>query len=289
MEKRGKIVIIGAKGLVGGALVEVLSESYEVIPLDREELDVTVYGTVKRVFKDLMPQIVINAAGYSDVDACERRTQLAFSVNAEGAKNVAKASSLVKAKVVYISSDYIFDGKKESPYKEDDQPNPLNVYGESKLLGERYVQEHSDDYLIVRTQWLFGPHGRNFVDTILSLADQGRGKIEVVEDLIGSPTYTIDLARAIGELLKRDAWGIYHVSNSGQCSWYEFAKEILRQIGKNDVELVPILSADLTRPARRPIFSVLSKEKLEREAGIKMRPWQEALSDYLKRRGFKTS
>ncbi|RLA85000.1 MAG: dTDP-4-dehydrorhamnose reductase [Deltaproteobacteria bacterium] len=285
MEKKGRVVIVGAKGLVGSALAEAFSETYEVIALDREELDVTTYNAVKKAIKEMTPQVVIDAAGYSDVDSCERRSQLAFAINAEGAKNVAKAASLVKAKVVYISSDYVFDGKKGSPYTEEDQPNPLNIYGESKLLGEKYVQDHSDDYLIVRTQWLFGPHGRNFVDTILTLAEEGRESIEVVEDLVGAPTYTVDLAQAVKRLLERDAWGIYHVSNSGQCSWFEFAKEILRQAGKNDVRLVPISSADLTRPARRPVFSVLSKDKLHRETGMKMRPWQEALSDYLKRRG----
>lgn len=285
MEKKGRVVIVGAKGLVGSALAEAFSDTYEVIALDREELDVTTYNAVKKAIKEMTPQVVIDAAGYSDVDSCERRSQLAFAINAEGAKNVAKAASLVKAKVVYISSDYVFDGKKGSPYTEEDQPNPLNIYGESKLLGEKYVQDHSDDYLIVRTQWLFGPHGRNFVDTILTLAEEGRESIEVVEDLVGAPTYTVDLAQAVKRLLERDAWGIYHVSNSGQCSWFEFAKEILRQAGKNDVRLVPISSADLTRPARRPVFSVLSKDKLHRETGMKMRPWQEALSDYLKRRG----
>lgn len=284
MEKKGRVVIFGAKGLTGRALWEVLSETYDVVGLDREEVDVTSYGAVKKALKELAPQVVIDAAGYSDVDACERRSQLAFAINAEGAKNVAKASSLVKAKVVYISSDYVFDGKKGLPYTEEDQPNPLNVYGESKLLGEKYVQDHSDDYLIIRTQWLFGPHGRNFVDTILDLAEEGRERIEVVDDIKGSPTYTLDLARAVAELLRRDAYGIYHVSNSGQCSWFEFAKEILRQVGKDKVELVPISSADLTRPARRPIYAVLSKDKLEKETGLKMRPWQEALADYLSRR-----
>lgn len=284
MEKRGRVVIFGAKGLTGRTLVEVLSEVYEVVGLDREEVDITSYGAVKRALKDLAPQVVINAAGYSDVDACERRSQLAFAINAEGAKNVAKAASLVKAKVVYISSDYVFDGKKGLPYTEEDQPNPLNVYGESKLLGEKYVQDHSDDYLIVRTQWLFGPHGRNFVDTILTLAEEGRDRIEVVDDIKGCPTYTLDLARALEGLLRRDAYGIYHVSNSGQCSWWEFAKEILRLAGKDSIEVVPISSADLTRPARRPIYAVLSKDKLEKEMGLKMRPWQEALADYLTRR-----
>lgn len=284
MERKGRVLIIGANGLVGRAMKEVFEAEYEVHAVDKDQVDVTVYNSVKRVIKDLSPQVVVNAAGFSDVDACERKSQLAFAVNAEGAKNVAKAVSLVKAKMVYISSDYVFDGKKNTPYTEEDQPNPLNVYGESKLLGERYVQDLSEDFLIIRTQWLFGPHGRNFVDTLLSLLDQGQERIEVVDDLVGSPTYTLDLAEALKVLLKKDAWGIYHISNSGQCSWYELAREVLNLMGKDKVELVPISSADLTRPARRPIFSVLSKEKFERDTGMKMRPWQEALAEYLKRK-----
>lgn len=285
MEKKGKVLIVGAHGMLGRDLVKVLGETFDVLPLGRDDLDISAYNNVKKVLKEVSPQVVINAAGYTDVDACERKSRLAFTVNGEGAKNLARASSVIKAKLVYISTDYVFDGKKETPYTEQDQPNPLNVYGESKLMGERYVQKFADDYLIVRTQWLFGAGGRNFVDTIIDLA-RVRDKIEVVDDQVGSPTYTLDLSVAIRALLEKDLWGVYHVSNSGHCSWYDFAKEILAQLGKDTVELVPISSADLTRPARRPLYSVLSNEKLQRDAGITMRPWQEALRDYLKEKGF---
>ncbi|HEX16043.1 MAG TPA: dTDP-4-dehydrorhamnose reductase [Deltaproteobacteria bacterium] len=285
MEKEGKVLIVGAHGMLGKDLVKVLGETFDVVPLGRDDLDISAYNNVKKVLKEVSPQVVINAAGYTDVDACERKSRLAFTVNGEGAKNLARASSVIKAKLVYISTDYVFDGKKETPYTEEDQPNPLNVYGESKLMGERYVQKFADDYLIVRTQWLFGAGGRNFVDTIIDLARE-RDRIEVVDDQVGSPTYTLDLSVAIRALLERDLWGVYHVSNSGHCSWYDFAKEILTQLGKDAVELVPISSADLTRPARRPLYSVLSNEKLQRDAGITMRPWQEALKDYLKEKGF---
>ncbi|RLA81614.1 MAG: dTDP-4-dehydrorhamnose reductase [Deltaproteobacteria bacterium] len=285
MEKEGKVLIVGAHGMLGRDLVKVLGETFDVVPLGRDDLDISAYNNVKKVLKEVSPQVVINAAGYTDVDACERKSRLAFTVNGEGAKNLARASSVIKAKLVYISTDYVFDGKKETPYTEQDQPNPLNVYGESKLMGERYVQKFADDYLIVRTQWLFGAGGRNFVDTIIDLARE-RDRIEVVDDQVGSPTYTLDLSVAIRALLERDLWGVYHVSNSGHCSWYDFAKEILTQLGKDAVELVPISSADLTRPARRPLYSVLSNEKLQRDAGITMRPWQEALKDYLKEKGF---
>ncbi len=285
MEKEGKVLIVGAHGMLGKDLVKVLGETFDVVPLGRDDLDISAYNNVKKVLKEVSPQVVINAAGYTDVDACERKSRLAFTVNGEGAKNLARASSVIKAKLVYISTDYVFDGKKETPYTEEDQPNPLNVYGESKLMGERYVQKFADDYLIVRTQWLFGAGGRNFVDTIIDLARE-RDRIEVVDDQVGSPTYTLDLSVAIRALLEKDLWGVYHVSNSGHCSWYDFAKEILAQLGKDTVELVPISSADLTRPARRPLYSVLSNEKLQRDAGITMRPWQEALRDYLKEKGF---
>ena len=285
MEKEGKVLIVGAHGMLGKDLVKVLGETFDVVPLGRDDRDISAYNNVKKVLKEVSPQVVINAAGYTDVDACERKSRLAFTVNGEGAKNLARASSVIKAKLVYISTDYVFDGKKETPYTEEDQPNPLNVYGESKLMGERYVQKFADDYLIVRTQWLFGAGGRNFVDTIIDLARE-RDRIEVVDDQVGSPTYTLDLSVAIRALLERDLWGVYHVSNSGHCSWYDFAKEILTQLGKDAVELVPISSADLTRPARRPLYSVLSNEKLQRDAGITMRPWQEALKDYLKEKGF---
>lgn len=284
MEKRGRVLIVGAHGMLGQDLVKVLESSFEVVALGRDELDVSLYNNVKKVLKEVSPQVVINAAGYTDVDACERKSRLAFAVNGEGAKNLARAASVLKAKLVYISTDYVFDGKKESPYSEEDQPNPLNVYGESKLMGERYVQKFADDYLIVRTQWLFGPGGKNFVDTILDLS-QNRERIEVVDDQVGSPTYTMDLSRAILSLLEKDLWGVFHVSNSGSCSWYEFAKEILTQVGRDTVQLIPISSADLTRPARRPLYSVLSNEKLRKEAGVAMRPWQEALKDYLREKG----
>jgi len=284
MEERGRVLIVGAHGMLGQDLVKVLERSFEVVALGRDELDISLYNNVKKVLKEVSPQVVINAAGYTDVDACERKSRLAFAVNGEGAKNLARATSVLKAKLVYISTDYVFDGKKETPYSEEDQPNPLNVYGESKLMGERYVQKFADDYLIVRTQWLFGPGGRNFVDTILDLS-QDRERIEVVDDQVGSPTYTLDLSRAILTLLEKDLWGVFHVSNSGSCSWYEFAKEILAQVGRDTVQLVPISSADLTRPARRPLYSVLSNEKLHKEAGLAMRPWQEALRDYLREKG----
>jgi len=278
-----RVLIVGAQGMLAQDLSEVLGRKFDIVGLAKADLDITVYSDVKRYIKELSPSVVIDTAGYTDVDGCERRSRLAFAVNGEGAKNLARACALVKAKLLYISTDYVFDGKKDSPYTEDDPPNPLNVYGESKVMGEKYVEKFADDYLIVRTQWLYGPGGRNFVDTILDLA-QKQDRIEVVDDQIGSPTYTHDLSEAILSLLERDLWGTFHVSNKGECSWYGFAKEILAQAGIEGVEVMPISSADLTRPARRPLYSVLSSDKLAQETGHQMRPWQEALGEYLRRR-----
>jgi dTDP-4-dehydrorhamnose reductase len=208
----------------------------------------------------------------------------AFVINAEGAKNVAKGCRDIGAKLVYISTDYIFNGEKKSPYREDDPPDPLNIYGESKLMGERYVEEFSNDYLIVRTQWLFGRHGRNFVETILALAAE-RDSIEVVHDQQGSPTYTADLSKAIAALIRKDLEGTFHVSNSGSCSWYDFALEIVQLAGIAGAEILPISTAELNRPAKRPRYSVFNRQRLQQEAGIEMRPWQEALRDYFYNRG----
>jgi dTDP-4-dehydrorhamnose reductase len=181
--------------------------------------------------------------------------------------------------LIYLSTDYIFDGEKGSPYREDDPSNPQNIYGESKLMGERYIEEILDDYIIVRTQWLYGKHGRNFVETILALAEE-RDRIEVVHDQQGSPTYTADLSRAIAALVSRDVRGVFHISNSGSCSWYDFALEIVRLAHSSQVEIVPISSTALNRPAKRPHYSILNCKRLEQEAGIEMRSWQTALLDY---------
>ena len=198
---------------------------------------------------------------------------------------MAKGCRDVGAKLVYISTDYIFDGDRKRPYREDDSPSPLNIYGESKLMGERYIEELLEDYLIVRTQWLYGKHGRNFVETIIMLANE-RDSIEVVHDQVGCPTYTVDLSGAIAALVAKDLRGVFNVSNTGSCSWYDFALEIVQLAGISGVNIIPVSSKDLNRPARRPRYSVFNCQRLKREAGIEMRPWQKALHDYfLHRKG----
>ena len=183
------------------------------------------------------------------------------------------------SKLIYFSTDYIFDGTKGSPYREDDPPNPLSIYGESKLMGERYIEEILDDYIIVRTQWLYGKHGRNFVETILTLAEE-KDRIEVVHDQQGSPTYTADLSRAIAALVSCNLRGTFHGSNQGSCSWYDFAVEIVRLSNASKVEIEPISSTALNRPANRPLYSIFKCQKLEQAAGFQMRTWQQALQDY---------
>jgi dTDP-4-dehydrorhamnose reductase len=278
-----RVLILGAQGMLGHDLVEVFSKEYEVTGLDIEDLDITRQGATRKTIKDLLPNVVINAAGYTDVDGCEKKINKAFAVNGQGSKNVAKSCRDIGAKLIFISTDYIFDGEKGSPYREDDPPNPLSIYGESKLMGERYVEEVLDDYLIVRTQWLYGKHGRNFVETILALAEE-RDHIEVVHDQQGSPTYTADLSWGIAALVAKDSRGAFHVSNSGSCSWYDFALEIVRLANSSQVEIVPISSTVLNRPAKRPLYSILNCQRLKQAAGIEMRSWQTALLDYFQRR-----
>ena len=265
--------------MLGHDLIKTFVKEYEVISLSKKDLDITQKEETRRTIKAISPDIVINAAGFTDVDGCEKKMHKAFAINGEGTKNVAKGCRATGAKLIYISTDYIFDGEKGSPYDETDLPNPQNIYGESKLLGERYIEKLLDDYLIVRTQWLYGKHGRNFVETIIGLAKK-TNRIEVVNDQVGSPTYTADLSWTILALLSKDAKGIFHVSNNGFCTWYGFALDIVKLTGMKGVEIVPISSSALNRPARRPPYSVLNCQKLVKEGGIKMRQWKDALQDY---------
>ena len=282
-EAMARVLVLGARGMVGHELLKACRGQYEVFDLGKQDLDITHQEATRRTIETISPHVVINAAAYTDVDGCEKNMQKAFAINGEGTRNVVKGCKYSGAKLVYISTDYIFDGKKRSPYVENDLPNPPNIYGESKLLGESYVERLLDDYLIIRSQWLYGKHGRNFVETILSLAAKNR-RIEVVNDQIGCPTYAVDLSMAILALLSKDARGIFHVSNSGSCSWYEFALEIVRLAGMDRVKIVPISSGALNRPAKRPLYSVFDCQNLHKQAGVQMRSWQEALHDYFSHR-----
>jgi dTDP-4-dehydrorhamnose reductase len=279
----GRILVIGAKGMLGRDLMEVLRSSFstdEVIGWDIEEIDIREEKETIEKIENLRPRTVINVAAYTDVDRCESNEAEALAINAEGMKHVATAASRCHAKVVYLSTDYVFDGLKREPYVEEDLPHPVSVYGRSKLKGEEYVQGAVKDALIVRTQWLYGKHGKSFVTAILRQAKEKKA-LSIVNDQIGSPTYTRDLSGAISVLLQQKAHGIFHVTNSGHCTWYAFGREILKLSGIEGVEVLPITSEELGRPAPRPPYSVLDCEKLKQETGFVPRPWSEALKEYL--------
>jgi dTDP-4-dehydrorhamnose reductase len=277
------LLVVGARGMLGRDLMGILHSSLpndEVIGWDIEEIDIQKEEDTVIKIEKLRPDIVVNVAAYTDVDGCELDEEKAFAINAEGMKHVALAASRCRAKVVYLSTDYVFDGNKREPYSESDPPRPLNVYGRSKLKGEQYVQEFVNDSLIIRTQWLYGRYGKNFVTSILRQARE-KTVLSIVNDQIGSPTYTADLARAISVLIQFDSQGIFHVANSDLCTWYTFGQAILKLSGMEKVRVIPISSKELGRPAVRPFFSVLNCQKLKKETGLALRPWSEALKDYL--------
>jgi dTDP-4-dehydrorhamnose reductase len=283
-----RILVIGAKGMLGRDLVKILHSTFhthqdsnrEILEWDIDEIDIREEKKTVNQIESFRPEIVINVAAYTDVDGCESNEEKAFAVNAEGMKHVALGALRCRAKVVYLSTDYIFDGKKREPYLEDDAPNPLNVYGRSKWKGEQYVRELVKDVLIVRTQWLYGRYGNNFVTSILRQAREKK-VLSIVNDQIGSPTYTVDLSEAISVLLQYDARGVFHIANSDLCTWYTFGQAILKLSGMERVKVIPISSKELGRPAIRPAYSVLHCQKLKQVTGMTLRPWSEALRDFL--------
>ncbi len=273
------ILIVGANGMLGRDLMQILGG--DVRGVDIDEIDITSIESVKRTLLTLKPRVIINSAAYTDVDGCESNRELAMRVNGEAVGNLARIAGEIGAKLVQISTDYVFDGGKGSPYLEDDTPSPLSVYGASKLAGERNARL-LPDALIVRTQWLYGVHGKNFVETMLRLSLE-KEELAVVDDQIGSPTWTVDLARAIRALLEKGCSGTYHAANSGYCSWYEFAKTIFAESGVK-IRVKPQTTQELNRPAPRPLYSTLDCGKLARDAGFRAESWQEALRNYLKLR-----
>jgi dTDP-4-dehydrorhamnose reductase len=272
-----RILIFGANGLLGRDLVESWT-SDEVIPATFRDADIRDAGQVRLLVARERPDWIILAAAYTDVDGSERNPDLAFAVNRDGTRNVSVAARELGAKLCYVSTDYVFDGASSRPYEPEDPVRPLNVYGASKLAGEQAVQEQAAHWLIARTSWLFGTARPCFPEKILSSADS-LPELKVVNDQIGSPTYTRDLAAAIRDLVRGDARGILNISNLGTCSWFEFAKETLQRAGR-DTPLLPIRSPEAGRLARRPACSALSLRALASH-GIAMRSWQEALGAYL--------
>lgn len=273
-----RILVTGAKGQLGNEVLKVLNNE-EIYGFGKEEMDITDFIQTQAKIKEIQPHVVIHCAAYTNVDGCESDVDLAFQVNSKGAENVARACLNAGAEMVYVSTDYVFDGSKGEPYYETDLPNPINVYGKSKLAGEESVKTVLSKYYIVRTAWVYGIQGKNFVKTMLELSKK-QDTINVVNDQIGSPTYAFDLAQAIAVLINSKKYGIYHITNSGECSWYEFAKKIFELKGIN-IQVNPITSQQLNRPAKRPSYSVLKNFNLETNLGYKMRRWDRALEDFL--------
>jgi dTDP-4-dehydrorhamnose reductase len=280
-KEKKKILITGALGMLGKDLVSRLKEEYILTETDIGELDITKGDSVRKIVKE-NPDFIIHTAAYTDVDGCEKNKEKAYAVNGEGTKNCCLGARELDIPLVYISTDYIFDGKKKEPYVETDKPSPLSIYGKTKLQGEKYVERLLNKFYIIRTSWLYGKYGKNFVYSIL----KQNGRLRVVDEEIGAPTYTKDLAATISQLLTFNFqlstafYGIYHITNSDYTSWYGFAKEICNLAGKN-VEIIPIKSGETGRIAERPKNSRLSNSLYKERYGKSMRCWKEALKEFL--------
>jgi dTDP-4-dehydrorhamnose reductase len=270
------ILVVGANGMLGHDLMKVLEG--DVRGLDLPDIDITSLESVRRVLLTLKPKVIINSAAYTDVDGCEANVEQAMAVNGEGVGLLALTAREIGATLVQVSTDYVFDGGKGTPYLEDDPVGPLSIYGESKLAGELNAAM-APSHLIIRTQWLYGLHGKNFVETMLRLATE-KSELSVVDDQTGSPTWTYDLALAIKALLRKGCRGTYHAANSGFCSWNEFAKAIFEEEGVS-IPVKGMTTKELNRPANRPLYSTLDCGKLVRDCGFRPQEWREALKKYL--------
>lgn len=285
-----KVLILGSEGMLGTALMSVfdgawtsdgaMGGEFEVSGFDKNELDITDRGAVLETLHEREPDLVINAAGYTDVDGAEISPEKAAAVNKEACGYVAEACYEISAPLVHFSTDYVFDGKNPAGYDEMAEPNPINAYGRSKLAGEKIILENLKQFFLIRTSWLFGPNGKNFVDTMLKLGREN-SEVSVVNDQIGNPTYTLDLANAVYKLVTQDFdYGIYHITNDDSVTWYDFAREIFKEAGIK-VETKPVSSKKFKRPAKRPACSILLNEKFPR---LRLRPHKDALAEYLKTR-----
>lgn len=273
-----RLLVLGAHGMLGTDILQDW-KSDDVFPADTAEADIRDIEQVRTLVSKVRPDWIILTAAYTDVDGSESNPDLAFAVNGKGAENVARVATECGAKLLYISTDYVFDGSAKLPYETTDHIRPLNVYGASKAAGEEAVRKFAANWCIARTSWLFGASGASFPEKILRASDS-RPELSVVADQIGSPTFTRDLAAAILALLRADARGIVHITNTGVCSWFEFAQEVLTQAGRGAIRVLPVTTSEFPRPARRPAYSVLSPASLNRY-GITMRNWKEAVSAYL--------
>ena len=284
-------MVTGSSGMLGTDLCDSLSKKHEVVGIDIKEgncpthmVSITDAVGVQSVFERESPDVVIHTAAWTDVDGCEQDREKARDINVKGTEAVAESASVGDIPVVAISTDFVFDGTGDSPYTEDEKPGPISFYGRTKYEAEGVIQARLARYAIVRTSWLYGKGGRNFIEVILAKAKAGED-LKVVDDQTGSPTYTRDLSVALERLLDTDLMSgreIFHVSNSGQCTWYGFARSILDSGGFPETVIEPITSDELGRPARRPRYSVLDNTKFNKASGYSMRPWREAVEEYLK-------
>ncbi|SFE32774.1 dTDP-4-dehydrorhamnose reductase [Thermoanaerobacter thermohydrosulfuricus] len=287
-----KLLITGAKGQLGLQIrsiiergkseigeIDEIYKNAEIIYVSHDKLDITILKDVLEYIEKYRPDIIINCAAYTNVDRCESDIDTAFKVNAIGPRNLAIAAQKVGAKLLHVSSDYVFSGTGSVPFREYDIPQPISVYGKTKLLGEQYVREFCDKYFIVRTAWLYGKYGKNFVYTILNAAKE-KGYLEVVNDQRGNPTNAEDLAYHILKLVLTDEYGIYHCTGKGECSWYDFACKIVEYAGIN-CTVVPITSDKINRAAKRPSYSSLDNMMLRCTIGDRMRNWEDALKVFI--------
>lgn len=275
-----KFMVTGVNGQLGRDVLLKLKEmNLDVIAPKREEFELTNSQQVKKYILDHNPNVIIHCAAYTAVDKAEEEKEICYKVNVEGTKAIVKAAKFIDSKVVYISSDYVFDGAGEQPHDEDKKTNPINYYGYTKEQGEKIIQEHLEKYFIVRTSWVYGANGKNFVKTMLSLSES-KDKIKVVSDQIGAPTYTRDIAEFIFELMKTSKYGIYHVVNEGYCSWYEFAKLIFEK-SKVKMNIEPIYTKDYNTKAKRPLNSRLSKINTDKAELKRLPCWKNALSRFI--------
>jgi len=275
-----RVTIFGSSGLLGKALVSEWGED-KIVGLNSRDADIRDAKRVQQVVRETKPEWVVLAAAYTDVDGCESNRELAFAVNRDGAVNVAAATEEVGARLLFLSSDYVFDGRKTTPYEADDPRNPQSVYGQTKAEAEIRLLDLLPHCCVARTSWLFGVGGKCFPDTILRLA-ASRPTLDVVDDQRGCPTYVVDLARTIIQLCRKNAEGIVHVNNAGECTWFEFAQQIVKDSGL-PTTVRPVTSEQMARPAPRPAYSVLSPTRMI-SYGITMPDWQDALRRYLKQR-----
>lgn len=272
-----KILVTGAKGMLGQDLIPLIMQNgWNVLATDAEDLDITDENKVLNFIKSEKPDYVVNCAAYTNVDAAEKETEIAFLVNYKGAENLAKASAKFDIPIIHISTDYVFNGTKNTPYEPDDKVNPINVYGESKLKGEQSVQTNNPKHYILRTSWLYGHKGKNFVETMLGLA-KSNNELKVVSDQVGCPTWTVELCNCIISFIKEiKPYGIYHICGSGNTSWHGFAQEIFK-LSNIDIKVNPVTTDEFPRPAKRPAYSIMNNYGACPD-------WKESLKKYLELR-----